>query len=285
MSLTYNALISFIVLLAYILIFLSGAHGIATAMAVLASLPLPEKLVNLTYGNNSYLINNKAGNSGILLITNLDAKKSVDNLIGSGASSDNQGWQGIAVAISVAIIGAIAASWNFLQARLNGRHFQQLILEELGEIHPDRTVVTDGMLKSYMKKDFIHKKILEKETENKDLILTTNHKLIYHTKQLWSAFDNNDVKTFLRQLSWISVAKKRKILRERMKYDKKRGTIKKACNTWIELVMADEFQHKITEEKLDTPDKIITKWYADDNPKYIKDIFLKARKEVQNSVW
>jgi hypothetical protein len=112
--------------LAYILIFLSAARGYA-------NVPIPEKLVNLTYGNNSYLINHKVGNSGILLITNLDANK----LIGSGAGSENQGWQGIAVAISVAIIGAIAASWNFFQARWNGRYFQKLILEELGEIGQD----------------------------------------------------------------------------------------------------------------------------------------------------
>jgi hypothetical protein len=78
-------------------------------------------------------------------------------------------------------------------------------LEELGEISPnDPNRPTDGKLESDMKKEFIHKNILAKETENKDLILATNHKLIAHTKQLWSAFCRNDIKNFLEQLKYIS---------------------------------------------------------------------------------
>lgn len=41
------------------------------------------------------------------------------------------------VPLIVAIIAAIATSWNFIQAKWNGHYFQQLILKELAELHPD----------------------------------------------------------------------------------------------------------------------------------------------------
>jgi hypothetical protein len=111
-----------------------------------------------------------------------------------------------------------------------------------------------------MKKQFIHKMMLDNTTENKGFILTTNRNSIYHTKQLWSAFDNNDVITFIWQIYTISQAKKvfppwwkkYENLPWWKKYEKKSYPIKKACAEWIKLITKNELRGN--------PDQIINQW-------------------------
>ncbi len=210
--------------------------------SILSSGISPHKSVNFTLGNNTYLmINNKTGNFEMLFVNNANSDKIFDKLINSDNNTDNQDWQAdIVVPISVAIIGAIAASWSFFQARWNGRYFQKLILEELGEFQPDivklnGTGKINGNLQSYMEKQFIHKNILDNPSENKEFIFNTNHHLIYLTTQLWNAFINNDGKQFL--FYFCSIAKERKF-KVFKKYDRK-DKIEKACKKWMKLITKD----------------------------------------------
>jgi len=258
-----------VIILFFVIIVLLDVEVYGSTMLLSASKTLPQKLLNITSlnitsgnYNTYYLKNNKSGNLGILLF-NANDKNSLEKLINSDANSNQQTWlKDFAVPIAAAIIAGVAASWNLFQAKLNGRYFTQLIKDELEELKPIDTNKTDGNLKSHMKKQFIHKKMLDNETENKDLILNTNHKLIYHTKQLWNSFDDNDVVTFLRQLQWISRQPRSKLGGK--KYDRN-GHIKMNCELWIELVTNDDDLRKIHESKKD----ITYAW----EPEYIKNIF------------
>ena len=145
------------------------------------------------------------------------------------------------VPIVVAIIAGAAASWNFIQAKWNGHYFQNLIIRELGELEPrkrnpeDEEKVEYGLLTFHMNKSFMHKKILDNPTENKESIFTVDNKLIYLTNQVWSAFDNNDVEQFLLNLKFISVDKRKKLKIFPMRYDWS-NNISKALEKWIDLV-------------------------------------------------
>ena len=150
-----------------------------------------------TVGNNVSLPNmNNNPNLEILLISNSSSNKIADKLINlAKQTDDNNGTNTLkdfAVPIAVAIIGTTAALWNGFQAKWNGHHFQKLILRELGEFQPTNNKdKTDGNLKSYMNKTFMHEEILHNSKENSDLILSLDPKLIYLTNQLWSSFNKN----------------------------------------------------------------------------------------------
>jgi len=154
-----------------------------------------------------------------------------------------------AIPLTVAIIAAIAASWNFIQAKWNGHYFHQLILKELAELQPTRSRPTspedkplkpqDRLLKSYMTKSFMHREILCKPTENKDYIFATNNTLVYFTNQIWSAFDSNNIDQFLIRL--YDVQKSRRLFLNPLNYSCK-GQIKKALLQWIEILRDPDFQ-------------------------------------------
>ena len=125
----------------------------------------------------------------------------------SGSDEDTNWLDVFVVPIAVAVIGAIAASWSFIQAKWNGHYFQHLILKELGELEPTTKIERedeDGLLRSHMTRSFMHREILYNPTENKEFIFTVDNKLIYLTRQVWSAFDNNDVEQFLLHLYYLA---------------------------------------------------------------------------------
>ena len=143
------------------------------------------------------------------------------------------------------IIAGTAASWNFIQAKWNGHYFHNLIIKELGELEPaditrnnDGSLRSDGLLKTHLKKEFMHREILYKPTENKEFICSVDNSLIYHTRQVWSAFDNNDVKEFLKNLAYISVDNRYRLKIIPIRYDR-RNKISDALDEWINLVKMD----------------------------------------------
>jgi len=145
---------------------------------------------------------------------------------------------GFTVPLIVAIIAAIAASWTFIQARWNGYYFQKLLVKELGEFEPNLCLKTPDRNKGfsqYMKRDFIHKEILDNPSENKDYIFSINVNLLYLTKQLWSAFKDNDIDRFLRHFCYLTKARSSRLHRH---YDKN-GYMANALQQWVKLVMKD----------------------------------------------
>ena len=81
----------------------------------------------------------------------------------------------------------------------------------------------------------MHREILYKPTENKEFICSVDNSLIYHTRQVWSAFDNNDVKEFLKNLAYISVDNRYRLKIIPIRYDR-RNKISDALDEWINLV-------------------------------------------------
>jgi hypothetical protein len=135
----------------------------------------------------------------------------------------------------------------------------------LGEFEPDsslKTIDPTKGFKQYMKKDFIHKAILDNPTENKDYIFSINVNLLYLTKQLWSAFDDNDIENFLKYFCYLTKAKSRFLHRE---YDKKKS-IAKACQEWVDIVTKEN----ITSNVISNDCKV--------DPNNIKDSFINANK-------
>jgi hypothetical protein len=160
----------------------------------------------------------------------------------TGSDSGMNLLKDFAVPIAVAIVGAIAASWNFMQAKWNGHYFANLILRELGELDPVKIKPEDGLLSSHMKKSFIHREILNKPTENKEFIFTVDRDLIYHTRQIWSAFDNNDVEEFLLHLRYLTTDKRKRLYFIEVPYDKGRK-IQKVSNKWMEVLKNPEVKN------------------------------------------
>jgi hypothetical protein len=277
--------------LLYIIVLLQDTEVYGNAILLSASGISPQGSFNFTLGNNTYvLVNNKNGNLEMLSISNVDKNKIFDKLTASDNNTGNQNWQkDIVVPFSVAIIGGIAASWNFFQARLRGRYLQKLILEELREFEPtdiefepidlegpldkeESPIGRDkiyGTLQSHMNKQFIHKEILDNPTENKEFIFNTNHHLIYLTTQLWHAFESNNGAEFLKYFCYISQHYKVNIKIPQInifiiqihihiqqhkihlwkKYDKK-GKIDIACRKWIKLLTKDNHETNSKDIKL-----------------------------------
>jgi hypothetical protein len=212
-----------------------------------------QKSLNSTMGHKTYILTtNESGNLEMLLVTSNAHNKNISYKLTKDSGdngSDNNSWlKDYLVPISVALIGGVAASWGFIQARWNGRYFQKLIIEELGEFEPDLREEQRQTLPSYNKKEFIHRVILGKPTENKEFIFNTNHHLIYLTKQLWNAFDHNDVEQFLlyfcyiaeeRRRFWKFEMKKDRWIFKMKKYDK-HDRIKNAYKQWIVLVTNED---------------------------------------------
>ena len=177
------------------------------------------------------------------------------------------------ITLIVAIIAAIAASWTFIQARWNGHYFQKLLLRELSEIEPDTSLKnidpTKGF-RQFMKRDFIHKEILDDPTQNKDYIFSINVNLLYLTNQLWSAFENDDLENFLKHFCYLTKGKSRFLHRE---FDKK-NRLTKACTKWLKLVM---------KENVNYSEVISNNCEGYLNPKYLKDQFISYANNSQNS--
>jgi hypothetical protein len=183
---------------------------------------------------------------GILALSNYSIQKTVAQE--KTDSDDDTLLDKLVVPIAVAIIGAIATSWSFIQAKWNGHYFQHLILKELGELDPIEIAYEDGLLKSHMKKSFMHREILYNPTENKEFIFTVDNKLIYLARQVWSAFDNNDVEQFLIHLYFLTIDKRYRLYMIPIPYDRK-GNIEKVLKEWIKIVKEPK-EPKISVEKI-----------------------------------
>jgi hypothetical protein len=93
-----------------------------------------------------------------------------------------------------AVGGAVALFWPELQARHKRNRFENLIARELEELapFPKQRDWTCSSWTDHLKKDFIHKRILEDPSQNRDFILSLDASLVYHLSQLWDARKTGD---------------------------------------------------------------------------------------------
>jgi len=104
------------------------------------------------------------------------------------------------------ILAVLALSWPQLQARYRRKQFERLIVRELKEASPYPLKKERGYTSwiQHQKKDFLHKKILEEPTENRDFILSLDPTLAYNVSQLWAARKEGNHTQWLHYLKEIA---------------------------------------------------------------------------------
>jgi hypothetical protein len=121
----------------------------------------------------------------------------------------------------------LAFVWPAIQARYRRRAFTELILRELEELTPfPEAKQTDKHWWDHQIRSFVHQKVFEDASNNREFILSLDPNLVYWVTQLWAALDDHDGGQWLFYL--------RRIAEE---YDKS-GKIKDALRKWNLLIEA-----------------------------------------------
>jgi hypothetical protein len=141
---------------------------------------------------------------------------------------------GIPIEVIAALVGASATAvaffWTTIQTLQKRRLFQNLIYRELEELAPDIKGHPLPEWHCYIKRDFVHKKIFDNVSENRDFILSLDRDLIYYVSQLWYLVIENkeNARQWLYYLYEISRHSKKEDLRD-------------TWNKWAKLVI--QMQH------------------------------------------
>ena len=123
--------------------------------------------------------------------------------------SENDALKDIIIPVIVGIIGFVGATiavfWKRIETRNRGRVFEKLILRELEEIspYPEHSEAHKKWFDHVTKGEFIHQKIINDPTQNRDFILSIDPSLLYLVNQLWSSFRTGDGNQWLYYLRWI----------------------------------------------------------------------------------
>jgi hypothetical protein len=99
------------------------------------------------------------------------------------------------VPIALAFAGAsVAALWPSIQGWRHRRRLTGLIRRELREIGPLEPAEGKDWWE-HLDKRFIHEEFFKRENviQNRDFLLSLPPSLVYHTSQLWIAFDKQDL--------------------------------------------------------------------------------------------
>ena len=93
------------------------------------------------------------------------------------------------IALIPIIIAVIGLYWPKLQARDRRNRFKHLIIRELEEVKPfiPKNQQKPSVWTDLLKKDFVHRHIIENPSENRDFILSLDPTLVYYVSQLWNA--------------------------------------------------------------------------------------------------
>jgi hypothetical protein len=114
------------------------------------------------------------------------------------------GLQLLEVLVIPLAIALIALAWPEYQARNRKIRFERLIERELAEASPYPDVMTGGSdWKGYGRAYFIHRKIFEDPSTNRDFILSLDANLAYCVGQLWAAFNEGDQAQWMHYLAEI----------------------------------------------------------------------------------
>ena len=136
------------------------------------------------------------------------------------------------IPIVVAGIGISVAFWSNIQSWHRGRSFEKLILRELEEVGPKPLEDGKEWYEHFTKGEFIHRKIINEPTQNRDFILSIDPSLVYLVSQLWSAFDHKDAVQWLYYLREISAYPKIP-LEFKIKHRAKRTDFEKVYKEYI----------------------------------------------------
>jgi hypothetical protein len=132
----------------------------------------------------------------------------------------------VVIPVSLALLALI---WPARQSAIRRHEFKRLILRELEELspYPDKTKVLEGWWE-HQNKNFVHQKIFQNVSDNRDFILSLDPDLVYFVSQLWDAKNNKNDTQWLQYLKESS----------NCKYDRW-GKIAEALKEWEDL--CDEY--------------------------------------------
>ncbi len=125
------------------------------------------------------------------------------------------------IVIIPVVLAILALAWPAIQSRNRQQAFRGLILRELEEIAPYPEEAKGVGWWAHQQKNFVHQKILQDTSKNRDFILSLEPDLVYFVSQLWDAKANQDEVQWLHYLEKLSIPK----------YDKT-GKIAKALKKW-----------------------------------------------------
>jgi hypothetical protein len=138
----------------------------------------------------------------------------------------------IIIAIAIPIIGIvggiIAFLWPKIVSYYKKKRFTNLMLRELSEARPYPEKPTPGgKWSDHMNKQFMHRRIFEDPSENKDLILDLDPDTAYKVGQLLAALKDSDDTQWIHYMNEIS-----------QKYRKKEPQLTAVYNDWQSLIIS-----------------------------------------------
>jgi hypothetical protein len=107
------------------------------------------------------------------------------------------------------VLTLIALAWPAIQAWYRRQAFLSLIRRELEEISPAplEKVTQPKSWTAYQRKRYIHQKLFEEASQNRDFILSLPEDLVYYVSQLWGAKDDCDADQWLHFLDKLVSSK------------------------------------------------------------------------------
>jgi len=124
----------------------------------------------------------------------------------SSLPSGFDSWKDVLDVVAVPLaVAALALWWPWIQAWHRGRRFRLLVARELTEIGPypvNRT--SQDRWTDHLVRRFLHQKIINEVSENRDFILGLDPDFLYSLSQLWASFDAKDSNQWLWYLQQIT---------------------------------------------------------------------------------
>lgn len=100
--------------------------------------------------------------------------------------------------------GTIALLWPTIQIQSRARRFKALIERELEEVRPYSGQEPSPPWFDQLKKVFLHRRIFEEVSENRDFIISLEPGLAYNISQLWDAIEQKNATQWLFYLKQVS---------------------------------------------------------------------------------
>lgn len=112
------------------------------------------------------------------------------------------------VVIIPVVVVLLGFFWPAIQARYRCGRFKQLARRELEEVgpYPEKREGQQSW-KDHLKKDFVHRKIIQQPSENRDFLLGLSPEFVYWLAQLWSSYDTDQPDQWLHYLKKLATHK------------------------------------------------------------------------------
>ncbi|MGI9416116.1 MAG: hypothetical protein ACR2PM_20770 [Hyphomicrobiales bacterium] len=103
-------------------------------------------------------------------------------------------WKDVLDVVGIPVaLGLLAIVWSPIESWYRCRRFRRLAGRELEEIGPrPEEPVGEEPWTAHLQKSFLHQRIIEQISENRDFVLGLNPSFVYSVSQLWKSYDDGD---------------------------------------------------------------------------------------------